>query len=424
MRGVLAPLFSLYHWLWAFAAAAFFRFPSRQLFMIGITGTKGKSTTAELIDVILRAEGKRIALLTSVWRAVGEKRERNVSGNSMPGRGAIQAFLRRAVRAGCTHAVIEVTSEGVCQHRHRFIDWDAAAFLNLAPEHIESHGSFEAYRAAKVAFFSSLAHSAKRERWFFVNAGDQNSAYFVAAAEKIQNAHIVKFTEAPAIKNPWFAPDFNNENAAAAAAVADALGIPAKTILEALENFRGVPGRLDYVQEKPFAVVVDYAHTPDSLEKVYQYLNSQLKTHSSKLICILGSAGGGRDAWKRPAMGKIAAQYCEEIILTDEDPYDENPATILDEIEKGIGINQQVTISIDQRLVNQHKSASDNRHRSVSKILDRREAIRAAVTLARPGDTVVMTGKGSESWIHMANGKKVAWNERNETETILGILNQ
>lgn len=407
MRKVLSPLYSVYHWLWAFAGALFCGFPSRKLFVIGITGTKGKSTTAELIAAILSAAGKKAAFFSSVRTAIGDEQEKNLSGNSMPGRGVLQRFLRRAVRAGCTHAVVEVTSEGVSQHRHRFIDWDAAVFLNLAPEHIERHGSFEKYRDAKVAFFSSLAHSAKPERWFFVNAGDPNSAHFIEAAEKVGNAHIIKFTEAPILKNPWFASNFNRENAAAALAVADALHIAKDVAVGALERFSGVPGRLEQIQRKPFTVVVDYAHTPDSLEKVYQYLkNQQLTTNNSRLICVLGSAGGGRDRWKRPKMGEVAAQYCDEIILTNEDPYNENPTAILDEIEKGIRINQS------------------NPHKSVSKVLDRKEAIGKAISLAKENDTVIMTGKGSESWIHEANGKKAAWNERKETEAILGILNQ
>ncbi|MFH1193339.1 MAG: Mur ligase family protein [Candidatus Jorgensenbacteria bacterium] len=402
MRCFLSPLFAVYHWLWAFAGALFCGFPSRKFFVIGVTGTKGKSTTAELIAAILSAAGKKTAFFSSVRTAIGDEREKNLSGNSMPGRGALQRFLRRAARAGCTHAVAEVTSEGVAQYRHRFIDWDAAVFLNLAPEHIERHGSFEKYRAAKVAFFASLAHSAKPERWFFVNAGDPNSTSFVEAAEKISGAHIVKFAGAPAVKNPWLASDFNRENAAAALAVADALKIAKEVAMGALERFEGVPGRLEYVRREPFAVVVDYAHTPDSLEKIYQYLKSrQLKVDGQKLICVLGSAGGGRDRWKRPEMGKIAARYCDEIILTNEDPYDENPAAILDEIEKGIRINQP------------------NPHKSALKILDRKEAIKRAISSAKENDTVIMTGKGSEPWIHGASGKKAAWDERHEIEEAL-----
>jgi len=412
MRSVLVPLFSLYHWLWAFWGALWNGFPSCRLFVIGVTGTKGKSTTAELIAAILAEGGKKTALFSSLWVAVGDEREKNLSGNSMPGRGALQRFLRRASRAGCTHAIIEVTSEGVRQHRHRFIDWDAAVFLNLAPEHLESHGSFEKYRAAKVAFFASLARSKKRERFFFVNASDPNAAHFTEIAERVPGAHLVKFREAPEIKNPWFTPDFNKENAAAALAVADSLCVPRGVAMGALERFGGVPGRLEYVQREPFAVVVDYAHTPDSLEKVYRYLknqqlitnNLQLTTQNSKLICVLGSAGGGRDRWKRPVMGEIAARFCNEIILTNEDPYDENPSQILSEIKSGI-FNVQFPIS------------------NVREILDRRGAINAAIACAKPSDTIVMTGKGSESWIHVAHGKKVPWSDSETARAMLSKPN-
>jgi UDP-N-acetylmuramoyl-L-alanyl-D-glutamate--2,6-diaminopimelate ligase len=408
MRRFLQPLYSVYHWLWALAGALFHGFPSRRLTVIGVTGTKGKSTAAELIAALLAAGGKKAALLTSVWTAVGDERVRNASGNSMPGRGRIQAFLRRALQAGCTHVIIEVTSEGVAQHRHRFIDWDAAVFLNLAPEHLERHGSFERYRAAKVAFFSSLARSAKRKRLFFVNRDDGNARYFLEAAERVPGARVVEFGEgdAPLVRNPWFAADFNKLDAAAAAAVAGALGVPEGKIEKTLESFRGVPGRLEYLQRRPFAVVVDYAHTPDSLGKVYRYLsNSKPKAQSSKLICILGSAGGGRDKWKRPKMGEVASCYCDEIFLTNEDPYDENPSQILSEIKSGIS---------NSRFPNSN----------VHEVLDRREAIEQAVARARPGDTVVMTGKGSESSIHIAGGRTVPWSDSGAAREALRLREQ
>lgn len=157
----------------------------------------------------------------------------------------------------------------------------------------------------------------------------------------------------------------------------------------------GVPGRLEYVQQRPFAVVVDYAHTPDSLTRVYQFLKG---AHHGRLICVLGAAGGGRDRWKRPEMGKVAAELCDDIVLTNEDPYDENPESILNEIASGFP-----------------------HVRNFHKILDRREALRKAISLAKPGDVVVATGKGSESSIHLAKGKKVPWNERQEIERMLTL---
>ncbi len=192
------------------------------------------------------------------------------------------------------------------------------------------------------------------------------------------------------------AGDFNRENAAAAVAVGRVLGIHEDIIRSAIADFPGVPGRMEYIQKEPFSVIVDYAHTPDSLEMVYR----TLKTDRSGLICVLGSAGGGRGKWKRPKFGEIASKYCKEIILTDEDPFDEDPTQILKEIKSGI-LNNKIQMS------------------NVYEILDRKEAIRKAVSLASSGDTVIITGKGSEPYIRVRNGKRIPWLDRNAVLEIL-----
>jgi UDP-N-acetylmuramoyl-L-alanyl-D-glutamate--2,6-diaminopimelate ligase len=174
-------------------------------------------------------------------------------------------------------------------------------------------------------------------------------------------------------------------------------------------GFNGVPGRMEFVRVGAYTAVVDYAHTPDSLEAAYAALRAQMGQGTGdkgqggdepRLICLLGAAGGGRDKWKRPEMGQIAAHYCDTIILTDEDPYDEDPGEILNEVEAGI------------RKVPHPRP-------EVLRILDRREAVRKAIGLARPGDIVIGTGKGSEDWIHLARGKKIPWNEKRAFEDAL-----
>jgi UDP-N-acetylmuramoyl-L-alanyl-D-glutamate--2,6-diaminopimelate ligase len=327
----------------------------------------------------------------------------------MPGRGALQRFLKRAAGLGCEYAVVEVTSQGIAQHRHEFIDWDVAVFLNLAPEHIESHGSFENYRAAKMTFFSSLKNSSKERRLFFVNDGDANRDWFISAAEKVPGSEIMRFGAHAPLKNPWFSAGFNRLNAGAASAVAGALGIPPEVSARAFEGFGGVPGRLDFIQKKPFAVIVDYAHTPDSLEAVYKSVRpEELSGGKGRLICVLGSAGGGRDKWKRPAMGRVAATYCDSIILTDEDPYNEDPGAILGDIRYGIEETDNPRV----------------KPKDVFEILDRCKALRKAVGLARPGDTVIATGKGSETTIHVGRRKKIPWNEKVILEEILRSTNK
>ncbi|MEE8131462.1 MAG: Mur ligase family protein [Candidatus Paceibacterota bacterium] len=402
------PIFNffqpVYHWLMALAGAIIYRFPSSKIFVLGTTGTKGKSTTLELINTILEADKKRTALLSSIRIKIGEKSKKNYSGNTMPGRFFIQRFLRKAVNTNCQYALIEVTSQGILQYRHRFINWQAAIFTNLAPEHIEAHGSFEKYRKAKTDFFTYI-----KNKLFFINKDDANAKYFTEAA---QDGKIVLYSKnslnsKPYTLNPNLIGDFNKENIAAAIAFIKSQNISETIIKKAIENFQGVPGRMEFIpafvktsagKQQPFTVVIDYAHTPDSLKNVYETIRN------SKLICVLGSAGGGRDKWKRPEMGKIAAEYCDKIILTNEDPYDEKPLEILSQIEVGICINPRTLA---------------RRPAFIYKILNRKEAIKKAISLAKPNDTVIITGKGCESFIHIAGGKKIPWNERKIVEEII-----
>lgn len=399
---MLWKLKRIYHFLLAWLGSIVFGKPSRKIITIGVTGTKGKSSTIELINFILESIGKKTAIFSSIRFKIDQENKKNTTGMTMPGRFALQRFLRRAVKAACQYAIVEVTSQGVIQHRHRFVDFNAVVFLNLRPEHVEAHGSFERYRDAKVKFFRDVArHSNAHPKYFFINDEDPSKAHFVAAANGA--GEIIYFSRENFIQKKldygreeigdWLSNNFNLENAAAAVAVAEKLGVDWESIKSALHNFRGVPGRMEVVAKDPFRVVIDYAHTPDSLERVYLALQRPKK----KLICVLGAAGGGRDKWKRPVMGRIAAEHCDRIILTNEDPFDEDPLVIINEIESGIkgGI-------------------------SVEKILDRKEAIKRAVSMAKKGDTVILTGKGSESWIRVAKGKKIPWCERCAVKEALG----
>lgn len=361
---------NIYHLGLAFLSAVIFRFPSRKIFVIGVTGTKGKSTVLELIGFILKKAGKKVAISSSIRN--GE------SSMTMPGRFFLQRFLRRAVSNHCDYALIEVTSQGVLQNRHRFINWGAAIFTNLHPEHIESHGGFENYREAKLNFFRYV------KGLFFINRDDENAPAF--ARVSTGKGEIILYGKSDL--SSQLVGEFNKYNIGAAVAFVRSQKINEDIIIKVVAEFSGAPGRMGFVQKEPFAVVVDYAHTPDSLKNVYETLRSA----QGKLICVLGAAGGGRDKWKRPEMGKIAAEYCDEIILTEEDSYDENLEDILKQIEGDF---------------------------SFMKILDRREAIKKAIDLAKTGDTIVITGKGSEKWIHLANGKKIPWSER---KTITDLL--
>ncbi len=413
MRKITHLLRLIYHASLAFAGSVIYGHPSRKLFVVGVTGTKGKSSTLEIMNHVFEEAGKKTALLSSVKERILGVEKRNVSGNTMPGRLRIQRFLKRALIAGTEYAFIEVTSQGVVQWRDRFIDWDAAFFMNLSPEHVESHGSFEKYREAKVRFFKDALDSRKKKKLFFVNEEDENKDYFVEAVKDRSDAELIYFKKSDIVEAAvrwnwdlsdvagrravadWLQPEFNVLNASAAWKFAVSRGLSASAIKESLKDFGGTPGRFELVQKEPFAAVVDYAHTPDSLEKIYSSVRDSFVS-GGKLICVLGSAGGGRDKWKRSVMGMIAARYCDEVILTDEDPYDEDPENILDQIEEGIN----------------ERSSAGRKKPIVLREIDRREAIRRAVKDASRGDAIVSTGKGSESSIHLDHGKKMPWNER------------
>ncbi|MDO8536948.1 MAG: UDP-N-acetylmuramyl-tripeptide synthetase [bacterium] len=415
-------LVPLYHFILAWLGAVIYRSPSKKIFVVGVTGTKGKTTTLEVLNAIFEASGRKTALLSSLRIKIGEKSAKNMIGNTMPGRFYIQRFLRSAVAEGCKYALIEVTSQGVSASRHRFIDWNSAILTNLAPEHIEAHGTFKNYREAKLSFLRYVGYGKGK---IFLNRDDNNFNFFLNGLKifkPVVYSHSDEETQRilpkiyPARSAgditplPFLMSEFNQTNVAAAVALAKEVGIEERAIEEALRHFRGVPGRMEFVQWRPFAIVIDYAHTVESLEAVYRVLRQEIKNsrqHSDgKLICVLGAAGGGRDKWKRPAMGKVAAEYCDKILLTNEDPYDENPMDIIDQIAAGF------------------LEASGGKYHlpDFEKIFDRGEAIARAISLASPGDVVVMTGKGSEDWIHSQMGIKISWSEKGVVEEVLKSL--
>jgi len=375
-------LLSWYHFKLAFLGALIYRFPSRKLKVIGVTGTNGKSTTVEFITKIFEEAGIPVASQSSIRFKIKDKEWLNTYKMTMPGRFFIQKFLRQAADAGCKYAVIEVTSEGIKQYRHKFINFDTAVFTNLAPEHIESHGSFENYKIAKGKLFQATKNI------HIINIDDKNSDYFLKfPAKKTYTYGLSKGNIN--YQNTNFKlqllGDFNIYNALAAICVGVSRGIGMDICKRAVEKITGIPGRMEMVISEPFKVFVDYAFTPNALEKVYSGIKKDF--NPQEMICVLGACGGGRDKWKRPILGQLAAKYCQKIIITNEDPYDENPEKIIQDVALGAG-GKAKTIS------------------------DRREAIKEALKIARPNDAVILTGKGCEPWICLAGGKKMAWDEK------------
>lgn len=402
------PLFTLvqptYHLILTTIAAFYYRFPSRHITVIGVTGTKGKSTVTELINTVFEAHGVRTAVAGTIRFKVGEATEPNLYKMTMPGRFFMQSFLRRAVDAGCTVAILEMTSEGARMNRHKWIDLDALVFTNLSPEHIESHGSFERYVAAKFELAKSLKRSPKRPRRVIANIDDERGAIFMSVQVEEKIPYTLKDAELYTLKRDGIslvykgltmrvpiAGIFNVMNALAAVKTAEAFGIPLRTIEAAFAAMLPIHGRVEQFGSpkdaaKRVTAIVDYAHTPDSLTKLYEAFPKEYK------VCILGNTGGGRDTWKRPEMGRIAADHCDKVILTNEDPYDEDPRGIVEAMRAGI--------------------ADEDQHK-VAVVMDRREAIRTALMEAPEGGMVIISGKGTDPYIMGPRGSKVVWSDAN-----------
>lgn len=399
-KSILEVLRPPYHYALARAAAIRFKHPSRELIVIGVTGTKGKSTTTEILTRILEANGHKVASLSTIQFKIGDHIERNLYKMTLPGRFFIQRFLRQAVAAGCTHAIVELTSEGAKQYRHQFLELDGLIFTNLTPEHIESHGSFEKYKQAKLSIAKRVEDSSKRPRYIVANTDDVHGQDFLQfdiehnLPYSLSNLSLYSLHKDSVslvfgditIRVPLIGL-FNVYNLLGAITLARAFGISFLTIDKALRDLPPVKGRVEqFVSPKTagkhITAVVDYAHTPDSLEKLYQAFPD------SEKICVLGNTGGGRDTWKRPEMGAIAERYCSQIILTNEDPYDENPRAIVEQMAKGITDKNKVDI-----------------------IMDRRLAIKTALEQAPADSYVLISGKGTDPYIMGPHGTKTPWSD-------------
>ncbi len=408
----------LYHYILALAGAIIYRFPGKQITVIGVTGTKGKSTTTELINKILETAGLQTALANTIRYKIGDNEWRNMFKMTLRGRFFTQRLLRQAVDAGCKYAVIEMSSEAAVQYRHKFLYLDALVFTNLAPEHIESHGSYSNYVNAKIKIAKELERNPKgalivntddkeAERFLELNVARKISyslhdAVGVKADESGSSFQIEKFvfhSKLPGI--------FNVYNMLGAIACTQHFGVPLETAKLAIENLDLIRGRMEKIElGQGFNVVVDYAHTPDSLRAVYETYKDQ------RIIAVLGNTGGGRDTWKRKVMGAIADEYCEEIILTNEDPYDESPRKIVEEVKEGIK-NKKVEIIMDRRAAI-NAAIRKASHFASHEVRDNQNRI-----------AVLITGKGTDPYIMEANGKRTPWDDATVArEELQKILNE
>jgi UDP-N-acetylmuramoyl-L-alanyl-D-glutamate--2,6-diaminopimelate ligase len=387
------------------AADAWFARPSERLQVIGITGTDGKTTTSFLAVELLRAGGRRPGLIGTVAVDIGDERMPNEDRNTTPESLELQGLLAQMVAAGNESVVMEATSHGLALERTRNCRFDVGVVTSVTSEHLEFHGSLEAYRSAKARLVQEAptailntdddAYAFFRER-----ARDRVLTYGIDADADLRATELV--ADAFGSRFTLVAPDwsgevstpmpgrFNVSNALAALAIAHVEGVAWPVAVEALARTAGVPGRMERIDAgQPFAVVVDYAHTADSLGKVLRMLRPV--THG-RLIAVFGSAGE-RDPTKRPAMGRVGAELADLTVVTDEDPRLEDPRAINEAIADGA------------------RAAGAVDGESLMVIDDRREAISHAIGLAREGDVVLLAGKGHETSIFYG-GAKLPWDDR------------
>ncbi len=383
-----------YHRMLVVFGILVYRQPSKKIKIAAVTGTKGKSSVCEFINSILESSGQKTALASTIRFKIGDENNANKLKMTMPGRFFMHRFLRKAVNSKCDWAIIEMTSEGTKQFRHIGIHIDALVFTNIAREHIEAHGSFEKYVEAKFKIGNSLVKSKKRPRLIVANEDDEYGTDFLSLKVEESYPYGLDYAKPYSTDEEGSVMTFMGVNIAspipgtftisnmlAAAVFAKAIQVDMDHIKTGLENVTLIPGRVERVDEgQDFDVVVDYAHTVESLESLYQAFPRKKK------ICVLGNTGGGRDTWKRPKMAAVAEKYCEEVILTNEDPYDEDPKAIIDEMAGGMNEKPKI-------------------------IMDRKSAINAAISSATKSDVVLITGKGTDPYIMEANNKKTPWSD-------------
>ncbi|MFN8593943.1 MAG: UDP-N-acetylmuramoyl-L-alanyl-D-glutamate--2,6-diaminopimelate ligase [Thermomicrobiales bacterium] len=397
----------------ASVSAAFFGQPSREIGVIGVTGTDGKTTTSFLIDHLLRSAGMTTGLIGTVAVRIGDSEDLHATRQTTPESNDMQRYLRAMVEAGAEWATVEATSHGLAMHRLDHIQFQVGAVTNITHEHLDFHGTIDNYRRAKAMLLERVATATGRVVLNLDDAGARAVAPYARGAEvtwysgtglpeaDIQTHDVttgamgstfelqLRDSERARVELPLIG-DFNIANAVCAAGVALAAGLSLDAIARGLATAPAVPGRMALVnQGQPFSVVVDYAHTPESLGKVLRLLRGLHP--DGRLIVVFGSAGE-RDVAKRPVQGRIAAELADVAVVTSEDPRGEDADAIIEQIAAGA------------------VAAGSIRDESLFQRTDRRDAIALAIEIARPGDCVLLAGKGHEGSIIWGR-EKLPWNE-------------
>jgi len=405
---------SLYHLIFAALAAFYYGWPSKKMIVIGITGTKGKTSAANFIWSVLTAGGHKTGLIGTANIKISEIEMLNKYHMTMPGRFILQKLLRQIADAGCEFVIVETTSEGIKQWRHFGIFYDVAIFTNLTPEHLEAHGnSFEKYKEAKGKMFKIIKNGKRKiingkeiKKIIIVNYDDPHKEYFLNfpadkkinfgtkegadfQSDKIRNTgEGLEFLVGSTPYQINISGKFNVYNALPAVAIGSVFGVSSEQIREGLKNLKNIPGRMEKIDEdQDFTVFVDYAHEKEGMSAVLETASEMAMQSIGKVIVLLGAEGGGRDKAKRPILGEIAAKNADFIVVSNVDPYEDDPKEICEDIAV----------------------ATEKFGKTRGK--DRREGIKKAISLANKNDVVLITGKGSEQSI-VIGGRRFPWDDR------------
>lgn len=394
-------------------AHAFYGFPSRDLKLVGITGTNGKTTTTTLLHNLYTQLGYKAGLLSTVVNKIGT--EEIPATHTTPDPIALNALLADMVAQGCTHCFMEVSSHAVSQHRIAGLEFTGAAFTNITHDHLDYHGTFKAYIEAKKGFFDALPKSA----FALVNVDDKNGRVMVQNTDaKIQTYALRTHADymGKVLENSFngllltingtelwsrLIGDFNAYNLTTVFGVADLLGDDRTEILTILSRLESVDGRFQFMQSNSkITAIVDYAHTPDALINVLKTIEN-IRTRNEQVITVVG-CGGDRDSMKRPEMARIACEMSNKVILTSDNPRTEDPLAILAEMEKGVEAQHFM---------------------KTLTIADREQAIKTAVSMAQENDIILIAGKGHEKYQEI-NGVKHPFDDFELVKTYFNKLNK
>lgn len=426
----------VYHWSRALAANLVFGFPSQGMLVIGITGTKGKTTSCHFLASILEEAGFTVGMATTVNFRIGGIEEVNDTNMSVTAPFPLQRLLRRMRRAKCDVIIIEVTSIAIDQFRTLGIPFRYVGLTNITHDHLDYHKTWSNYQATKLKLFLGrlsmavvnlddpsaklfLERTTAKEKWGFTTLDASGNCQIINAVNLQNDSFSMRVDSQEVPVHLQLPGRFSVENALLAASIALSLGVSLRGTARGLEKLEKVAGRLEIIKAKAgFSVMVDYAHTPDSLEKLYSTLRPGV---SGKMIAVLG-ATGDRDTTKRPIMGALAARFCDLVFVTDEEPYTEDPLKIIEEVANGVPRGRALfkeDAAVHRK--DKPKLKADNLSGLGEwwwKVNDRKEAISQAISKAKPGDLVIVTGMGAQNFRKVGT-KKEAWNDRAVIEELL-----